>query len=143
MFNPFKKKRPAQEEQGGGEPYFPPELERFRNRSTSDAGPIEGDKSPSSFLTPVRPLEFPYQPEQPSILEVPEKERKFRAFAREMENPSDIGIGFERNTKEAQDIFPQGKPAVDADKLDMVLQKLETIDLRLRLIEQKMERRPI
>lgn len=115
MFNPFKKKQPAQEEQGGSEPYFPPDLERFRA-----------------------------QPAEPSILEMPEGERKFRAFAREMEPQQNIGMGFgEERNETRDDRFSNNKPADDADKLDIVLQKLETIDLRLKLIEQKMERRPI
>lgn len=125
--NPFRKKQRFQEAQGGGEPYFPPDLERFRA-----------------------------QPAEPSILEIPERERKFKAFAREIENRGpperefayqaggNIGTGFGEERKETRDDrFSQSKPIDNADKMDMVLQKLETIDLRLKLIEQKMERRPI
>ncbi len=121
MFNPFRKKQPVREEQR--ESYLPPDLERFRNRDTGDA--------------PVKSLEFPYQPAKPSILEMPEKDRKFRAFAREMGEDSDV------NSPITPSNFPQNKPTDNSSKLDMILQKLETIDLRLKVIEQKMERRPI
>ncbi len=126
--NPFKKK---QHHEAGGEPYLPPDLERFR--SSGAAG------------------EFAAEPSlMPEPLPVPERQRKFRAFAREMENP-------EKSVFEGEAVYPripepakperedffQQKPAETSDKLDMVLQKLETIDLRLKVIEQKMERRPI
>ncbi len=122
MFNPFKKK---QLQEAGGEPYLPPDLERFR--------------------APIGAEEFPPEP-----LPVPERQRKFRAFAREMENPEknafDDMAAYPRIPEparpEREDFFQQ-KPAETSDKLDMVLQKLETIDLRLKVIEQKMERRPI
>ncbi len=70
-------------------------------------------------------------------LEAPERERKFRSFARDMENPEAIGMGLEERRENIMQ-----KPA-DTDKLDMILQKLETIDLRLKMIDQKLERRPI
>ncbi|MFZ3077206.1 MAG: hypothetical protein WA139_02010 [Candidatus Aenigmatarchaeota archaeon] len=124
MFNPFRKKQGLREEQPAAEPYFPPDLERFRVRD-EEVPPI------SSF-------------------DIPEKERKFRAFAREMESPEksvfDDEAAYPRAAKmakpEREDFFQQ-KPAGDSDKIDMVLQKLETIDLRLKVIEQKLERRPI
>lgn len=123
MFNPFKKKQLAQEGQGGSEPYLPQDLERFRSGVIGEFAP---EPSP-----------------------IPEKERKFRAFAREMESPesaieSDTAYPREPGSArpERNDFFQQ-KPAGDADKIDMVLQKLETIDLRLKVIEQKMERRPV
>lgn len=72
-----------------------------------------------------------------SGLELPEGERKFRAFAREMENPAGIGFGTETREKNLP------VKSDNADKIDMILQKLETIDLRLKVIEQKMERRPV
>lgn len=124
MFNPFKKKQGFQEGQPAAEPYFPPDLERFRSG-------VIGEFTP-----------------EPSP--IPEKERKFRAFAREMESPEksvfDDEAAYPRAAKmaktEREDFFQQ-KPAEDSDKLDMVLQKLETIDLRLKVIEQKLERRHI
>ncbi len=121
--NPFKKKQRFQEEQGGSEPYFPPDLERFRA-----------------------------QPAEPSIIEVPERERKFRAFTREIGEGSNTNPSITPTENEfpylneeglRRERIPQNKPIDNADKIDMVLQKLETIDLRLRLIEQKLERRPI
>lgn len=113
--NPFRKKQGFQEEQAGSEPYLPPDLERFRA-----------------------------QPAESSILEIPERERKFKAFAREMENPQDIEFGFgeKMESAPAERSAPENK-FNDNDKLDMILQKLETIDLRLKLIEQKMERRAV
>ena len=109
--NPFKKKQPVQEE-----PYLPPDLERFKVRNEKIASPI------TSF-------------------DMPEKERKFRAFAREMESPREnIGWGMENQTERN---IPENRLMDSSDKIDMVLQKLETIDLRLKVIEQKMERRPI
>ncbi|MBU3958052.1 MAG: hypothetical protein KKB25_03175 [Nanoarchaeota archaeon] len=119
MFNPFKKKQNVREEQQQ-EQYFPPELERFKVREEEIAPPI-------------------------TLFDMPEKERKFKAFAREMENPENIGMGFgERaGNAPAKRSAAENKPVGDADRLDMVLQKLETIDLRLKLIEQKLERRPI
>lgn len=128
LLDRLRKKQPGQE--GREEPYFPPDLERFRVREE-----------------PVPPI---------ASFDMPENERKFRAFAREMESKETperrfiyqpggsaaMDLGEER--KEAVDdrVFKK-KTADDADKLDMVLQKLETIDLRLKLIEQKIERRPI
>lgn len=116
MFNiNLFKKRQQLMEKPRQEQYLPPDLEGFR-----------------------------VQPPEPSILEVPERERKFRAFTREMENPSDMGIGFEERTGNMPSTrsAPENK-LNDNDRLDMILQKLETIDLRLKLIEQKLERRPI
>lgn len=125
MFNPFKKKQGFQEERSATEPYFPPDLERFRVRDEEITPPI-------------------------SAFDIPEKERKFRAFAREMESPEKSVFDDEADylraakmAKSERDDFFQQKPADDSDKLDMVLQKLETIDLRLKVIEQKLERRPI
>jgi hypothetical protein len=69
--------------------------------------------------------------------EAPERERKFRSFARDMENPEAIGMGLEERRENIMQ-----KPA-DGDKIDMILQKLETIDLRLKVIDQKLERRPV
>lgn len=110
--NPFKKKQPAEE--AAREQYLPAELETFRA-----------------------------QPQEPPQFEAPEHERKFRAFAREMENPQDIGFSFGERIENApaERGVPQIKPSDNSDRLDMILQKLETIDLRLKLIEQKMERR--
>ena len=62
--------------------------------------------------------------------EMPERERKFRAFAREMED-------------EGSESAPIPEKGDAEKKIDMILQKLETIDLRLRVIEQKMERRAL
>lgn len=113
--NPFRKKQDVQEKQVGSEPYLPSDLERFRA-----------------------------QPAEPSILEMPERERKFRAFAREMESPPVMGIGFEERTGNMPAERGASENKInDNDKTDMILQKLETIDLRLKLIEQKLERRPI
>lgn len=127
MFNPFRKKQGFREEQTAEEPYFPPDLERFRIGEGSNVN------------SPITPS-----------LDIPEKERKFNAFAREMKSPEKSAIeseaayprGFGSAKPEREDFFQQ-KPAGDSDKLDMVLQKLETIDLRLKVIEQKLERRPI
>ncbi len=116
--NPFKKKQSVHEEQH--EPYLPPDLERFRVREEETASPT------TSF-------------------EVPEKERKFKAFAREMEPPRE-NIGWnmdnpsERNPAERN--IPENRLMDNSNKLDMILQKLETIDLRLKVIEQKLERKP-
>lgn len=112
--NPFKKKLPVREEPAR-EQFLPQDLERFR-----------------------------VQPAEPPPLEAPEHERKFRAFAREMDNPSDMGIGFgERTGGMSAERSASENKSSDTEKIDMVLQKLETIDLRLKLIEQKLERRVV
>ncbi len=117
LIDRLRKKQPEQE--GREEQYFPPDLERFRVREE-----------------PVPPI---------TSFDMPEKERKFKAFAREMEAPQDIGPGFDerREMAPAEKHYSRNKSGDGSDKIDMVLQKLETIDLRLRVIEEKLERRPI
>ncbi len=115
LIDRFRKKAPPQEE---AEPYLPPDLEGFRS---GVIGKLASEPSP-----------------------IPERERRFRAFAREMENPRDIGTGFGENAGNsfAEKSAPENG-FNDTERLDMILQKLETIDLRLKLIEQKMERSPV
>lgn len=116
--NPFKKRREPAREGVQQEQFLPTDLERFR-----------------------------VQPAEPPPFEAPEKERKFRAFAQEIGEGSDLNSPITPSNfpyiEERQTSFPQNKSFDISEKIDMVLQKLETIDLRLKLIEQKLERRVV
>jgi len=86
--------------------------------------------------------ETPKQISMPSEFEEP-KSREFHDFAgsinRERQNFS--GIGFEHETNDFFNKPKFEKPETrEVDKSDLILQKLETIEARLRLIENKLEK---
>ncbi len=74
------------------------------------------------------------------------KTREFHEFARDFSRPEQTfsNLGFEREPqnffkKDLQEKRESDKKEID--KTDLILQKLETIEARLKLIEEKMEKR--
>jgi len=114
IFRRFKKQEP--ELNISGEEPLPSDLEKFRIRK----GPIA---SPTAPLTPYqapKPIEMSDKEEESFYGEVPER------------------ISSLPPRPELPEVGPTPKTEVRSDdKIDMVLQRLEIIDTRLKLIEER------
>jgi len=92
-------------------------LDRLRKKKEEDLSPIE---------TPV---------------DLPDDLERFRVKSAEIPKPPDIKADYpapELNYgKSVEDLVNERR---ESDKIELILQKLETIDARLRLMEEKMKR---